>query len=282
MAKKHFTLRHMNAQAEDFAGNGSLRRYVVLPGSDGRAKDMAAYLENPTVKYHPRGHHVYLGTLVAESKHVDVAIVSSGMGCASMEIILHELFRMGAKRFLRVGTAGSLQPSMVKLGHLVVPIAAVRDESTTRDYVPVEVPAVASPQMHAAICHAAQRLQLDKMMHTGIVHCKSSLYAREFGAGPLMATNEAYMHGLVDYGVLATEMETSTLFIQSQYYDHQLRMQAAGSDIPATARVYCGAILGILGVLPDQFVNESQESSVYKALTELAFESIRTLALTEI
>ena len=59
-----------------------------------------------------------LGTLTAEGETIQVATLASGMGCPSMEIFLHELFQLGAKRFLRIGTAGSLQP-WIKTGQLI-------------------------------------------------------------------------------------------------------------------------------------------------------------------
>src|SRR5262245_18673294 len=105
MTTHKFNPFHINATAEDLAGNNGLGRYVLLPGSDGRAKAIAEYFTNTIVKTHPRGHHLYLGEIEGTNGPIEVATISSGMGCPSMEIILHELFHLGAKRFLRVGTA---------------------------------------------------------------------------------------------------------------------------------------------------------------------------------
>ncbi len=251
------TPHHMNVTAKDMEGNAGIGRYIFLPGSDGRAKLIASHFENMTVKPHGRGHHFYMGTLTAAGKSIDVAAISSGMGCPSMEIILHELFALGGKRFLRVGTAGSLQKDQIKIGDLINTQASVRDESTTSDYAPLSVPAIASIEFIDAIHRAAIKLNLKDRMHTGLVHCKSSFYAREFYAGPNAAANRAYMDLLVDNGVLASEMETAALFIQSQLYHHQMKQKGHG---PAF-HVYSGALLGIGALPPDLFMTAEEEEN---------------------
>lgn len=275
--EKHFVPHHINASPEDLAGNNGIGRYILLPGSDGRAKEIAQYFDHTTVKLHPRGHNLYLGTIANGAKTIDIATIASGMGCPSMEIILHELFQLGGKRFLRVGTAGSLQPNLVKLGDLVNAQASVRDEHTTTDYVPITVPAVASFEFILAISLAAKKLNLPNQVHTGTVHCKSSFYAREFGAGPKAEKNKAYINLLTQCGILATEMETSALFIQSQLYNYQRMLKGKG---PAF-RVLCGAVLGILVVPPEQFAPANQETETVKHLTELALETVRVISTIE-
>jgi uridine phosphorylase len=271
------TLHHINATTDDLAGNQGIGRYILLPGSDGRAKQISQYFTNLTVKPHPRGHHLYLGTITSNKKTIDVAAISSGMGCPSMEIILHELFHLGAKRFLRVGTAGSLQPKLVNIGDIVNVQGSVRDEHTTTDYVPITVPALASLEFNLAIAQAAKNLGFDEHVHTGIVHCKSSLYAREFGIGPKAVRNKTYLNLLTQCGVLASEMETSALFIQSQLYNYQLRQEGSGSAY----RVLGGAILGIIGIPPDRFASSEEEDKTIDHLIELGLETIRVLSSNE-
>jgi len=274
---KPYVPHHINATPEDLTGNNGIGRYILLPGSDGRANEISHHFSHRTVKPHQRGHNLYLGTIECNDNTIDVAAIASGMGCPSMEIILHELYHLGGKRFLRVGTAGSLQPGMVNIGDFINAQAAVRDEHTTADYAPITVPAVASYEFTAAITHAAKELGITNLMHAGTVHCKSSLYAREFGDGPRGGKNKAYINLLMHCGVLASEMETSALFIQSQLYNYDLIRQGTGPQF----RVLCGALLGIISVSPDQFVSSPQEAEIAKNLIDLALETIRSLALTE-
>lgn len=271
------TPHHINAKPEDLAGNNGIGRYILLPGSESRAKSIAEYFEDINVHPHPRGHHLYTGILNDHGIKIDVAAISSGMGCPSIEIILHELFHLGGRRFLRVGTAGSLQKNMIKIGDIVNAQASVRDESTTSDYAPLSIPAVASIEMIDAVNQAAKKINLDQRTYTGIVHCKSSFYAREFYAGPRAVDNQAYMQLLIDHGVLASEMETAALFIQSQFYHHQLSLRGSGPDF----KVLAGAILGIGALPPDIFMTADQEKALTSNIIDLALTSIKQLAASE-
>jgi uridine phosphorylase len=272
MNKDYFIPMHINASTEDLSGNNGIGRYVLLPGSEERAQQIADNFNHLQVKKHPRGHNLYLGTLEYEGKGIDVAAVSSGMGCASIEIILHELFSLGGKRFLRVGTAGSLQSSSVKLGDLVNVQASVRDESTTINYAPIEFPAIAAVDYVSAILQSGKKLGLSDKLHTGIVHCKNSLYAREFGVGPKQAENEAYIDLLTRCGVLASEMETAALFIQSQIYNYHLSLQGVGPQY----RVLAGAILGIISVHNEVAPKTPPTETMTEAI-KLALETIKKL-----
>lgn len=271
--KDFFQPHHIGATQADLAGNQGIGRYVFLPGSDSRAKEIASQFNKMKTLKHPRGHHVYIGTLEADGHKIDVASVSSGMGCPSTEIIVHELYNLGVKRFLRIGTAGTLQPGLIKIGDTINVQASVRDEDTSRRYAPIEVPAIASLEFVSSSIVAAEHLNLSQHLYTGVVHCKSSLYARELAAGPRAAENQAYLNLLAESGVMATEMETATLFIQSQLYNYQLRQQGEG---PAY-RVLSGALLGIIG----EFEKSAEAETAVKNSIEIALESVRILALQE-
>lgn len=279
MMGNNFTAYHINATHADLMGNEGIGRYVFLPGSDGRAKEIAAHFDHLKIKQHSRGHHLYLGQLHHKGRNLDVAAISSGMGCPSLEIIVHELFQLGAKRFLRVGTAGSLQHESLKIGDLVNAQAAVRDEQTTSDYVPAHFPAIASYEFLHAINQAAKyKLRRHNRLMTGVVHCKSSFYGREFGCGPLGESNLAYMNLLMRAGVLATEMETSALFILAQIYNHQLFKQM---PMHTTHRVLAGAILGICAMPPEHFASQEEIGKTVEVLIEVALASIKVLADNE-
>jgi len=272
----HFVPHHLKATADDLAGNGPLGRYVFLPGSDGRAREIADRFEAVTVRPSPRAHNLYLGKLKVGKRHVDVASVCSGMGTPSLDIIVNELFRLGTRRILRVGTAGSLQPDYVRVGDLVVATAAVRDENTSRLYVPAEYPAVASASMVAAAQMAVRKLRLEKRARFGIIHAKDSLFAREFGEGPMRETNREYMHVLHESGVVASEMESSHLFVLASLFSHQLRK--AGANPPD---VLAGTVLGIIG--DDRpFAPSGEADRAVEQAVDLALETARQLALSEV
>lgn len=272
-----FVPHHMNAGPEDFAGNHGIGRYVFLPGSDGRARQIAERFSGMQVKTHPRGHNLYTGQLALGDRMVDVAAIATGMGCPSLDIIVNELFQLGAKRFLRVGTAGSLQPLRIRVGSVVVATASVRDEHTSRTYVPVEVPSVASLEFVWAAQKAAGELGLSERVHFGTVHCKDSLYAREFGEGPMAVHNREYMTLLINAGTLASEMETSQLFVLSSLFNHRLIQQGDGPQ----NRVVAGAILGVVGD-DSPFASPEAAASAVSNSIDMAFETVLQLAADEL
>ncbi|MCG8569343.1 MAG: nucleoside phosphorylase [Spirochaetes bacterium] len=274
-----FKAEHMNANSKDFEGNSGIGRYIFLPGSDGRAKQIAENFANVTVKEHSRRHNIYKGTLVHNNKKIDVAAVASGMGTPSLDIIVNELYRLGAKRFLRVGTAGLLQPKYMKAGDFVIGTGAVKDDGATQNYVPPEIPALSSLDFVLAAQKAGERLNYSSRIHTGLMHSKGSLYAREFKSGPQAEDNEKYMKILTDAGVLASEMEASMLFTLASIFHHQVQLKKQ-SKAPAD-QVKAGAICVILGE-GDDFGTEEMLKKITSEVIDLSLQTIKELATQEL
>ncbi len=268
-----FKAHHMSISTEDVAGNNGIGRYILLPGSDGRAASIAEHFSDRSVKEHPRRHNFYAGTLSLDGKSIDVAVVATGMGCPSVDIIVNELIHLGARRLLRVGTAGSLQPGRIPIGSIVVASAAVRDEGTSRLYMPSAVPAVASPEMVVAAQRACDVCSVERGF-TGIVHTKDSLYAREFEAGPMTEENRRFMAQLRAGGVLASEMETALLFTLAQIYTQEFR------EAGETVEVEAGAVLGIIGD-ETAFGNDEQVKTTTDLAVKVGLETIRQRARAE-
>lgn len=269
MSNSKFVPHHMNAETEDFHGNGIWGRYVFLPGSDGRASMLSSGWKNLKKKQHSRAHNLYLGTMETEYGDLDVATISTGMGAPSADIIINELHLLGVRNFIRIGTAGSMQPQYVQKGSIVVPTGSVRDESTTSRYLPLEVPSL--PSLDFLI--AAKETMVDNAtkhpLFFGTVHSKDSLYAREFKAGPLKEENLRYMKLLQAGGVIASEMETSILFTLGSLFGVEDRKN---NTIPTLT----GAVLAILGdetpfgdkTLADEAIDEAI-SFTMKTVTNL-------------
>lgn len=214
---------HIPLQREHTQGNDGAGRFFFLPGSEGRARRIAQHFAGTEVLESDRQLNVYLGKLEANDIAVDVGVVSTGMGCPSLDIVVTELIGMGAKHFLRVGTAGSLQPHEIQVGSLVVASGAVRHEGTSARYITPEYPSMADPLLVAALRRAAHNLNVQHETYEGIVHSKDSLYGVEMSQGPLAQENHAYMKALAEMGVLATEMECAHLFVLSDVYTNTIR-----------------------------------------------------------
>ncbi|WP_419419329.1 nucleoside phosphorylase [Legionella sp. D16C41] len=256
---------HINASPTDLAGNNGLGRYIFLTGSEERAKQFSERFAEPVIRAHPRQHNLYLGKLLSSYGTIEVGAISTGMGGPSADIIINELISLGARRLLRVGTAGSLQPDKIKVGHLVVATGAVRDDKASWDYIYPEYPAVASFEYLIAARQASSSVIDTHPIHFGIVHSKSSLYAREFSLS-MLQDNDQYMHSLRLAGVLASEMECAQLFILSSL------MNAKLNKLDSHA-ILTGCILAVVG---DVTAFSEAEEIITKTINAAIEFSIKT------
>lgn len=130
---------------------GDVSRYALIPGDPARVRLISNYLQNCREIAFNRE---FL-TITGEYKGVRVTATSTGIGCPSAAIAIEELANIGVDTFLRVGTCGALQKE-IAAGDLVIPIAAVRAEGTTREYIPLEFPAVSDPEVYQALIQTAK------------------------------------------------------------------------------------------------------------------------------
>ena len=189
---------------------GEIPPLILLPGDPFRAKKIAeTYFDNPKEIAHNREYWSFKG----EYKGVPVAVCSTGIGCPSAAIAIEELVKVGGKVFVRVGTAGAIDSSL-QAGDIVIFTGSVRDDGTSRQYVPLEYPAIADPNLVHELTNAARKT--DSKIAVGIGHSKDAFYS-EF---PEMVADSTAMQKKWDRmrsaGVLATEMEAATLFIIGQ------------------------------------------------------------------
>ena len=188
------------------ARKGEIGGYCILPGDPGRCEKIAAHLENPYHLRCNREYNIFCGALEGEL----VTVCSTGIGGPSAAIAIEELAACGAHTLIRVGTCGGIALP-VKAGDLVIASGAVRQDGTSREYAPLEFPAVPDTDVLLALRDAAKESGLPS--HTGVVQSKDSFYgqhspARMPTSGELLAKWEAWRR----LGVLASEMEASTLF----------------------------------------------------------------------
>lgn len=190
---------------------GEVGRYVLMPGDPKRCAKIAEHLEHPVQIADSREFVTLTGSL----EGVPVSVTSTGIGGASAAIAMEELVRAGADTFLRIGTCGGMQTD-VRSGDLVIATGAVRAEGTSREYAPVEFPAVADLRVTNALCAAAENLSYS--FHSGVVHCKDSFYGQhEPEKMPVFAQLQAQWEAWIRMGCLASEMESAALFTVAQY-----------------------------------------------------------------
>ena len=189
--------------------------YAILPGDPGRVEKIATFLENPRFFCQNREYTTWLGEIkLSNGKSETVMVMSTGMGGPSTAIGVEELFITGVRNFIRIGTCGGMALP-VKGGDLVIATGAIRMEGTTKEYVPIEFPAVANLDITNAIIEAAKKL--NATWHAGIVQCKDSFYGQHSpermpSGKDLMDKWEAWIKA----GCLASEMESAALYIVCQ------------------------------------------------------------------
>ncbi len=196
---------HTNLCADDIG------KYILLPGDPKRCKLIAEYFDDAKQVADSREYVTYTGTLLGER----VSVTSTGIGGASASIALEELVRCGAHTFIRVGTCGGIRTE-VQSGDVVIASGAIRMEGTSKEYAPIEYPAVSDFFVTGALLEAASAIGVRS--HVGVVQCKDSFFGQHEPekmpvSYELLNKWEAWKR----MGALASEMESAALFIAGAY-----------------------------------------------------------------
>ena len=189
---------------------GEVARYVIVPGDPNRVEIIASVMDSYTLQGRNREFNAARGTY----KGTDVSVVSTGIGCPSTAIAVEELAHVGAEVFIRIGTSGSVDNSVEK-GDIFIATGAVRDDGTSKQYIPIELPAVADFKLVANLIKASKDLNIDTKV--GICQSKDSFFGEvepeRMPVAPYLDYKwKAWQKG----GVGASEMEAATLFTLAQ------------------------------------------------------------------
>lgn len=205
MEHGHTKLSESEVQYHVGLKKGDVGRYVLLPGDPGRVPKIAKHFDSAEQVASNREYNTYTGYVDG----IKISSTSTGIGCPSAAIALEELIRVGADTFIRVGTAGALQPD-IKLGDVVISTGAVREEGTSRQYVPISYPAVADLDVTLALREACKNLGIAS--HCGVMHCKDAFYIEEPEMIPQAKHNLDLWETWRRADVKATSMESAALF----------------------------------------------------------------------
>lgn len=174
---------------------GDIGEYVLLPGDPARSDIVAKYLDDAQLVGHNREHKSYTGYY----KGVKVSVTSTGMGCPSAAIAAEELINIGAKCLIRIGSSAALQPG-INIGDLVISTGSMKNEGTSKFYVPDCFPAVPDFEFTRELIDC----------------CKKSGFKYQYG---INASDDAFygespewIDSLHKLGCLNVEMESSALF----------------------------------------------------------------------
>jgi len=193
---------------------GQVAEYVLIPGDPERVLKIAEFWdEGHEISFH-REFRLWTGKVGGRA----ISACSTGIGSPSAAIAVEELARAGAKTFIRVGSTGAIQPG-IDIGDLIISVAAVSLEGTSRQYVLENYPAYADLEVTLALIEAAERLGLT--YHLGVTASTDSFYlgqSRPGYKGYKWSYSENLIKDLQAMRVLNFEMEASAVFTLASIY----------------------------------------------------------------
>ena len=204
------------------ANSGDIADTVLLPGDPLRAQGIAeTFLEN-IVKYNEvRGMYGFTGDFQGKK----VSVQGTGMGMPSTAIYINELIDLGAKRLIRVGTCGSFQQN-ISIGDVIIALSASTDSAMNKhifdhkDYAPT-----ASYNLVEKSVAKAKEMNLE--VHVGNILSSDSFYN----------ANPDHWKKWAEYGVLAVEMESSTIYTTAAYRNVEALTILTVSDSLVTGQI---------------------------------------------
>jgi AMP nucleosidase len=150
-----------------------------------------------------------------------MTIIKFGMGSAQAATIMDLLSSIEPRACVFLGKCGGLKT--VSVGDLVIPLAGIRGEGTSNDYMPPEVPALPA-------------FALEKAISSTIVN-----YHKDYFTGTVYTTNrrvwehdEAFKSYLRKIRAIAIDMETATLFTVAFHNHIPIGALLLVSDSPMT------------------------------------------------
>jgi AMP nucleosidase len=129
----------------------------------------------------------------------DLTIINFGMGSAMAATVMDLLSAVEPKAVLFLGKCGGLKKT--KVGDLILPIAAIRGEGTSNDYMPPEIPALPSFRLQRAVSAMIIEHGLDYW--TGTVYTTNRR---------VWEHDEKFKNYLREVRASAIDMETATIF----------------------------------------------------------------------
>lgn len=228
---------------------------AILVGDPARIERIATRMERPAFPDEKRGLRMVTGWRNGRR----LTAIAFGMGAPIATVVLHELFDLGVRTFLRIGTAMVALPAV--LGELVVAEGALRSEGTSPSYAPPGYPAMADFTMVAAL---RERLRKSKLpWHAGVFATYDGFYTQMFAldGGQRSAAREL-VEDMRQYHILAADMETSALLV-------------AGRVLGARAACLC---LGTVDAVTQEKLDGQRTASGEAELFEIALDTLAGLA----
>ncbi len=248
---------HLGLRRSDLDG----ATLAILPGDPGRVAKIADHFDTAA----PLAAQREFTSHLARAADRPVVVCSTGIGGPSTSIAVEELAQLGVRTFLRVGTTGALQPD-IDIADVIVSTGSVRLDGASRDFAPIEFPAVADLTCASTLVEAARSLGLP--VHTGVTASSDTFYPGQERydtvSGYVIRSLRGSAEEWAALHVLNFEMESATLFTQC-----------------ATNGWRAGMVAGVLvnrttQEIPDPSVHDRVEANAVATVVEAARRLVAT------
>lgn len=150
----------------------------------------------------------------------DITIINFGIGAPNAGLLMNMLVGIKPKAVLFLGKCGGLKKTS-KIGHFILPSAAIRDDGVSDKYLPPLIPALPSFKIHK---FASQVLaQNEEEYRTGVVYTTNIRFWEH---------DSAFLENVLNHRALAIEMETATIFSIGFYNEISRGALLLVSDTP--------------------------------------------------
>ena len=133
-----------------------------------------------------------------------LAVFHPGVGAPLCAAMLEEVIALGCRKFVACGGAGVLKPD-IAVGHVLVPVTAVRDEGTSYHYLPPSREVSAAP---AAVAAIEETLRVDGAPY---------LLAKTWTTDAIYRETRDKIQKRAEEGCIAVEMEAAAFFAVAQF-----------------------------------------------------------------
>ena len=193
------------------ANVGDIAEKILLPGDPLRAKHIAeTFLEGAKLYTDIRNIYGYTG----KYKGIDVSVQATGMGIPSFAIYVHELINVyGCKKLIRVGSCGGMHKD-VKLRDVVIAQGVTTDSSIVHQVFggAVNYSLIANFDLLEKAVNNARKLKMP--VKVGNVICTDRFYNDYDDVNGVFGDGKKSLNDkLVQYGILAVEMESAALYL---------------------------------------------------------------------
>lgn len=182
---------------------------ALLIGDPARIERLATHLTDVHFVRENRG----LKTVTGTRRGRRITASAFGMGAPIATIVLHELFALGVRTFLRIGTAMAVPPA--RIGDFVLADGALRADGTSNSYAPLGYPAIADFELNGLL---RQRLAgSDRDWHAGLFGTWDGFYTEMFSlSGARREMIGKLKQDIERLGLIGTDMETSAVFVAAR------------------------------------------------------------------